>query len=115
MAQILNFYTKKEGLPSTNISNPIPDEIRGNVYFSSPSGALKINGNNFQTFYDDEGVVSGGPYSSAMDGFGNMVEFYNGVGLYINKSVEKSYPLKISSVSVNGNSNYYNLPTRITL
>ena len=109
----LNFYTKKEGLPSTNISNPIPDEIRGNVYFSSPSGALKINGNNFQTFYDDEGVVSGGPYSSAMDGFGNMVEYYNGVGLYINKSVEKSYPLKISSVSVNGNSNYYNLPTKL--
>jgi len=110
----LNFYTKKEGLPSTNISNPIPDEIRGNVYFSSPSGALKINGNNFQTFYDDEGVVSGGPYVSAMDGFGNMVEFYNGVGLYINKSIEKSYPLKISSVSINGNFNYYQFPTKLS-
>jgi hypothetical protein len=103
----LNFYTKKEGLPSTNISNPITDEFRENVYFSSPSGALKINGNKFQTFYNDENVVSGGPYTSAMDGFGNMVEFYNGVGLYINKSVEKSYPLKISSVLIDGKSNYY--------
>jgi hypothetical protein len=110
----LNFYTKKDGLPSTNISNPITDEIRGNVYFSSPSGALKVNGNNFQTFYDDESIVSGGPYVSAMDGFGNMVEFYNGVGLYINKSVEKSYPLKISSVSINGNSKYYNFPTALS-
>jgi serine phosphatase RsbU (regulator of sigma subunit) len=110
----LNFYTKKEGLPSTNISNPIPDEIRGNVYFSSPSGALKIDGNNFQTFYDDENVVSGGPYVSAMDGFGNMVEFYNGVGLYINKSIEKSYPLKISSISINGKSNYYQFPAELS-
>jgi serine phosphatase RsbU (regulator of sigma subunit) len=110
----LNFYTKKEGLPSTNLSNPITDDIRGNVYFSSPSGALKINGNNFQTFYDDENIVSGGPYVSAMDGFGNMVEFYNGVGLYINKSVEKSYPLKISSVSINGKSNYYSIPIELS-
>ncbi|MCW8961121.1 MAG: triple tyrosine motif-containing protein, partial [Ignavibacteriaceae bacterium] len=110
----LNFYTKKDGLPSTSLGNPIIDKFRGNVYFSSPSGALKINGNNFQTFYDDEGVVSGGPMVSAMDGFGNMLEFYNGVGLYINKSIEKSYPLKISSVSINGNSNYYNLPTELS-
>jgi serine phosphatase RsbU (regulator of sigma subunit) len=110
----LNFYTKKNGLPSTNLSNPICDEIRGNVYFSSPSGAIKINGNKFQTFYHDESVASGGPYVSAMDGFGNMVEFYNGVGLYINKSEEKSYPLKISSVSINGNSNYYNFPTELS-
>lgn len=110
----LNFYTKKEGLPSTNLSNPITDEFKKNVYFSSPSGALKINGNNFQTFYDDENIVSGGPYTSAMDGFGNMVEYYNGVGLYINKSVEKSYPLKISSVSINGNSNYYQFPANVS-
>ncbi len=110
----LNFYTKKDGLPSTSLGNPIIDEFRGNVYFSSPSGALKINGTNFQTFYDDEGVVRGGPMVSAMDGFGNMLEFYNGVGLYINKSIEKSYPLKISSVSINGKSNYYNLPTELS-
>ena len=110
----LNFYTKKEGLPSTNISNPVPDEFRDNVYFSSPSGALKIKGNNFQTFYDDENVVSGGPYTSAMDGFGNMLEFYNGVGLYINKSVEKSYPLKISSVLIDGKSNYYEFPKNLS-
>ncbi|MDZ7626104.1 MAG: SpoIIE family protein phosphatase [Ignavibacteriaceae bacterium] len=86
------------------------DEFRGNVYFSSPSGALKIDGNKFQTFYHDESVASGGPYTSALDGFGNMVEFFNGVGLYINKSEHKSYPLKISSVSVNKQFYYYSYP-----
>lgn len=110
----LNFYTKKEGLPSTNITNPVADEISGNVYFSSPAGALKITGNKFQTFYSDESVASGGPYTSAMDGFGNMVEFYNGVGLYINKSEEKSYPLKISSVSIIGKLHYYNFPGKLS-
>ena len=110
----LNFYTKKEGLPSTNITNPITDEIKGNVYFSSPAGALKITGNKFQAFYSDESVASGGPYTSALDGFGNMIEFYNGVGLYINKSEEKSYPLKISSVSINGEFHYYNFPVKLS-
>jgi serine phosphatase RsbU (regulator of sigma subunit)/ligand-binding sensor domain-containing protein len=109
----LKFYTKKDGLLSTNLSNPVIDEIRGEVYFSSPSGAIKINGNKFQTFLHDESVASGGPYISAMDGFGNMVEFYNGVGLYINKSEEKSYPLLISSVSIADKLNYYNLPTEL--
>jgi serine phosphatase RsbU (regulator of sigma subunit)/ligand-binding sensor domain-containing protein len=109
----LKFYTKKDGLLSTNLSNPIVDQIRDEVYFSSPSGALKISGNKFQTFFHDESVASGGPYISAMDGFGNMIEFYNGVGLYINKSEEKSYPLLISSVSVTGKFYFYNLPKEL--
>jgi serine phosphatase RsbU (regulator of sigma subunit) len=109
----LNFYTKKDGLPSTNISNPEIDERRGIVYFSSPAGALKIVGNKFQTFYSDDNVATGGPYTSAMDGFGNMLEFYNGVGIYINKSEEKSYPLKISSVSIDDTIHYYNFPVEL--
>jgi len=110
----LEFYTKKEGLPSTTLSNPSIDAFRGLVYFSSPSCALKIDGNNFQTFYDDESIVTGGPYACAMDGFGNMVEYYNGIGLYINKSVENKYQLKITSVSINDTSNFYNLPGELS-
>jgi signal transduction histidine kinase len=109
----LNFYTKREGLPSASISNPITDELRGIVCFSSPSGALKIDGNKFQTFYNDENIVTGGPYTSAMDGFGNMLEFYNGVGLYINKSIEKSYPLKISSIAIAGKLHYFEFPVKL--
>lgn len=109
----LAFYTKKEGLPTSNLSNPIIDKFRGNVCFSSPLGAVLITGNQFQTFYTDDNIVSGGPYTSAMDGFGNLLEFYNGVGLYINKSVAKSYPLKICSISIAGKSYYYSYPNRI--
>jgi hypothetical protein len=49
-----------------------------------------------------------------MDGFGNMVEFYNGVGLYINKSEVKSFPLKISSVSVEGKFHYFDFPEKLS-
>ncbi len=105
----LSFYTKKEGLPSTNISNPVVD-TKGNVSFQFPSGALQVRGDKFQTYYDDENVVTGGPYGSIKDGYGNLVEYYNGVGLYINKGEDKNYPLKISSVSVNKQYYYYEYP-----
>jgi serine phosphatase RsbU (regulator of sigma subunit) len=105
----LNFYTKKEGLPSTNISNPVVDS-KGNVFFGFPSGALQIAGDKFQTYYDDENVVTGGPYGAIMDGNGNLVEYYNGVGLYINKGERNNYPLKISSVSVDKQYFHYDFP-----
>lgn len=109
----LNFYTKKDGLPSTNISNPVVD-LKGNVFFGFPSGALQISGDKFQTYYDDENVVTGGPYGAIMDGNGNLVELYNGVGLYINKSERGSYPLKISSVIVNKQFYFYNYPEQFS-
>lgn len=106
----LNFYTKKEGLPSANLTNPGVDQ-KGNVFFSFPSGALRVQGNKFQTYYDDENVVTGGPYTVMMDGHGNLVELYNGVGIYINKGENKSYPLKISSIAVDGKYFFYEYPT----
>ncbi|HKI79177.1 MAG TPA: SpoIIE family protein phosphatase [Ignavibacteriaceae bacterium] len=110
----LKFFTKKDGLPSTNLSNPISDDYRGIVYFSSPVGALMIKGDKFQSYYDDESIVTGGPYISAMDGSGNMVEYYNGVGLYINKTETRSYPLKISSVTVAGQPSFYQFPDKLS-
>lgn len=109
----LDFFTKKEGLPAANISNPITDEFRGNVYFSSPSGALRINGTNFQTFFNDESIVSGGPSNSIMDGFGNMLEFYDGIGLYVNKIEEISFPVVISSISVENQSHFMKFPEEL--
>jgi len=110
----LKFYTKKDGLPSSNISNPVTDEYRGIVCFSFPSGALKIQGDKFQTYYDDESLVSGGPYISGMDGFGNMLEYYNGVGLYINKTEDRKYPLKISTVTIDGEPHFYTYPGELS-
>ncbi len=106
----LDFYTKKEGLPATNISNPNTDKFRGNVYFSCLTGALKINGATFQAFYNDESIVSGGPSNSIMDGFGNMLEFYDGIGLYIDKQEEESFPLVLSSVSIGDKSHFMKFP-----
>ncbi|MDZ7625805.1 MAG: triple tyrosine motif-containing protein [Ignavibacteriaceae bacterium] len=54
------------------------------------------------------------PSSSTLDGFGNMVLFYNGVGLYIYKSEQKNYPLKITSVSVNKQFYYYSYPQTLS-
>ena len=110
----LKFYTKKDGLPSSNLSNPISDNYRGTVCFSSPAGALMIKGDKFQTYYDDESIVTGGPYIATMDGSGDLVEYYNGVGLYINKTETRSYPLKISSVSVAGEPYYYQFPDKLS-
>ncbi len=109
----LKFYTKKDGLPSTNISNPIVDG-KGNVFFSNPTGALEVTGDQFQTFPDDENIVSGGPYVVIKDGYGNLVELYNGVGLYINKIDQKTYPMKISSVWVNEKPSYYTFPADLS-
>jgi serine phosphatase RsbU (regulator of sigma subunit) len=69
-----------------------------------------VQGDKFQTFYYDENLVTSGPYTAIMDGFGNLVEYYNGVGIYINKGESRSYPLKISSVSVSDNIHYYTFP-----
>jgi hypothetical protein len=106
----LKFYTKKDGLPSANLSNPVLDHFREIVYFSSPLGSIKSEGDQFQLFPTDENIATGVPSSSTLDGFGNMVLFFNGVGLYIYKSEQKNYPLKITSVTVNKQFYYYSYP-----
>ena len=110
----LKFYTKKDGLPSANLSNPVLDRLRGNVYFSSPLGSIKTEGSKFQLFPTDENIATGVPSSSTLDGFGNMVMFFNGVGLYIYKGEQKNYPLKITSLSVNKQFYYYSYPQTLS-
>ncbi len=105
----LKFYTKKEGLPSTEISNPFVD-FKGNVFFGFPSGVLHVIGDKFQTYYDDENLVTGGAYAATLDGQGNLVALYSGVGLFINKKEMKSYPLRIYSVASDSESYHYNFP-----
>jgi serine phosphatase RsbU (regulator of sigma subunit) len=105
----LKFYTKKDGLPSTQISNPYVD-LSGNLFFGFPSGVLQVQGDKFQTYYDDENLVTGGPYGATLDGDGKLVAYYNGVGLYINKGERNKYFLKISSVSADTQYYYYNFP-----
>jgi len=106
----LNFYTIKDGLPSADISNPEID-YNGNVTFGFPSGGLVIQGEKFQAYYDDENIVTGGAYVVAKDINGNLLRFYNGVGLHVKRIEHKSYPLKISAVAVNSRYFFYNYPS----
>ncbi|KAF0151042.1 MAG: guanylate cyclase [Ignavibacteria bacterium] len=109
----LKFYTRKDGLPSSTIANPIID-YKGNVFFGFPYGTLQVKGDKFQAYYDDESLVSGGSQGATLDGSGNLVAFYSGVGLFINKVEVNSYPLKITSVSVDSLSFHYNYPQTFT-
>jgi hypothetical protein len=77
-------------------------------------GSIKTEGSKFQLFPTDENIATGAPSSSTLDGFGNMVLFYNGVGLYIYKGEQKNYPLKITSVSINKQFYYYSYPQTLS-
>ena len=109
----LNFYTKKNGLPSASISNPNIDS-KGNLTFGFPSGTLLINGENFQAYYDEPNIATGGAYGSAVDINDNLMMFYSNVGLYIRKREDKKYQLKISSVSIDTALYFYKYPTKLS-
>jgi serine phosphatase RsbU (regulator of sigma subunit) len=105
----LNFYTKKDGLPSANLYNPNPDS-KGNMMFSHPSGALIVRDNKFQTYYDEGSNLTGGANVTTLDGNGNLVMHYRGIGLLIKQQDHKTYPLKLSSVLIDTVSFFYNYP-----
>ncbi len=105
----LNFYTKRNGLPSTNLYNPNPDQ-NGNIMFSHPSGALVVRGEKFQPYYDDGSTFSGGANVTTLDGYGNLVLHYRGLGLIVQAMENESFPLRISSVKVDTASYEYNFP-----
>jgi serine phosphatase RsbU (regulator of sigma subunit) len=105
----LTFYTKKDGLPSANLYNPNPDS-KGNMMFSHPSGALIVKDNKFQTYYDDGSNLTGGANVSTLDGDGNLVMHYRGIGLLIKQQDHKTYPLKLSSVIIDTASYFFKYP-----
>jgi len=109
----LNFYTKKDGLPSANLYNPNPDS-KGNMMFSHPSGALIVRDNKFQSYYDDGSNLTGGANVTTLDGEGNLVMHYRGVGLLIKKQDHKTYSLKLSSVSIDTASYFYEFPSDLS-
>jgi hypothetical protein len=54
----LNFYTTKNGLPTANIYNP-STALNGNVYFIHNLGGLIVNGERFNTYYNDNSSFTG--------------------------------------------------------
>ncbi len=104
----LTYYTNRNGLPISDLYNPV--SYGKDIFFSCPLGVLQISGNNFQIFGDDESIASGGPYQATMDGYGNLLEYYSGAGLFIRKIEKTVFPLRISSVVVNDDYHYINFP-----
>lgn len=109
----LNYYTPRNSIIPTDIHNP-EINFNGDVFFGSHSGAVKIRGEKVELYYDDETITVGGPASAAVDMYGNIVKFFTGIGLSIEKYKKESAVLKISSVSINDKSYYYQYPNTLS-
>ena len=104
----LNFYTTKNGLPTANIWNPITDR-KGNAYFIHNLGGLIINGEQINTYYNDNFIISG-PSAISRDVNNNILTWYSNRGLYIDRQTTFESAIKLSSIKVNNNQYYYNIP-----
>ena len=107
--QNLNFYTTKNGLPTANIWDPITD-LKGNAYFLHNLGGLIINGEHFNSFYNDNPTLTG-QTAMSQDRNGNILFWYPHLGLYINRETAGKSEIKLSYVKVNSSQYYYNKPS----
>ncbi len=102
----LNFYTPRNSIIPADIHNPVVD-YRGNLFFGSQSGTVRLRGEKVDLYYDDERITAGGSSSSIMDFNGNLLKFYIGVGILVEKNISQKAPLKITSLSVNEKTYHY--------
>jgi serine phosphatase RsbU (regulator of sigma subunit) len=102
----LNFYTPRNSIIPTDIHNPTFD-YKNNLFFGSQSGAVRLRGEKVDIFYDDERITAGGSATAVMDMNGNLLKFYSGVGILIEKNVIQKAPLKITSMIVNDEAFHY--------
>jgi signal transduction histidine kinase len=102
----LNFYTPRNSTIPTDIHNPVLD-FNGNLFFGSQSGTVRIRGEKVDLYYDDERITAGGSASSVMDMNSNLLKFYIGVGILVEKNISQKASLKITSISVNEKTYHY--------
>ncbi|MBS4035204.1 MAG: SpoIIE family protein phosphatase [Ignavibacterium sp.] len=102
----LNFYTPRNSIIPTDIHNPTVD-YKGNLFFGSQSGSVRIRGEKVDLYYDDERITAGGSATSVMDMNGNLLKFYIGVGILVEKNISQKASLKITSISVNDIAYHY--------
>ena len=107
--QNLNFYTTKNGLPTANIWDPITD-LKGNVYFLHNLGGLIINGEHFNSYYNDNNALTG-QTAMSQDCNGNILFWYPHLGLYIDRENSFKGKIRLSYVKVNSNQHYYDIPS----
>ncbi len=105
----LNFYTTKNGLPTANIWDPITD-LKGNAYFLHNLGGLIINGEHFNSFYNDNPALIG-QTAMSQDRNGNILFWYPNLGLYIDRENSFKGKIRLSYIKVNSNQYFYDIPS----
>jgi serine phosphatase RsbU (regulator of sigma subunit) len=105
----LNFYTTKNGLPTANLYNPATD-LKGNVYFIHNLGGLIVNGERFNTYFNDNSSFTG-QSAFSQDGDGSILTWYTNLGIYIDRETKFRGDIKLSSIKVNSSQYYYNKPS----
>ncbi|MBL1214574.1 MAG: SpoIIE family protein phosphatase [Ignavibacteriae bacterium] len=108
----INYLTPRNSIIPTDIHNPLVDHY-GNVFFGSHAGGVKLSGKKASIYYDDEKIAAGGATTTAMDMNGNIIKFYTGVGIAVEKQIKKSNDVKISSITVNEKAYYNRFPTNL--
>ena len=108
----LDFYTTKNGLPTANIYNPLTD-LKGNVYFIHNLGGLIINGERFNTYYNDNSSFAG-QSAITQDRNGSILTWYNNFGVYVDRENKSQGSINLSSIKVNSSQYFYNKPSEYT-
>jgi len=109
----LKYLTPRNSIVPTDIHNPLVDYF-GNLFFGSHAGTVKLHGEKVDLYFDDEKIKAGGPASTAMDMNGNIVKFYTGIGVSIEKHKTEADTLRISSITINDKPYYYKFPTEFS-
>jgi signal transduction histidine kinase len=97
---ILTYLDRRNGLPSLQLLYPNIDR-NGDVLFTVPNGGVIFNGKEFMHIRDNA-VKDGSPRAIARDKYQNMLILYQGLGVTVTKLDTMQYPVRLSSVWVDG-------------
>jgi len=109
----LKYFTPRNSILPTDIHNPLVDYF-GNLFFGSHAGSVRLRGKKVNLYFDDEKITEGGPGGTSIDMNGNIVKFYTGIGLSVEKYKTELDTLRISSITINDKPYYYKFPTDLS-
>ena len=109
----LKYFTPRNSIIPTDIHNPSVDYF-GNLFFGSHAGAVRLRGEKVNLYFDEENIREGGPGGASIDMNGNILKFYIGIGLAVEKYKSESDTLRISSITINDKPYYYKFPSDLS-
>lgn len=109
----LKYLTPRNSILPTDIHNPSLDYF-GNLFFGSHAGVVRLRGEKINLYFDDEKIREGGPGGASIDMNGNIVKFYVGIGIAVEKHKTESDTLRITSITINDKPYYYKFPNELS-